>query len=156
MPYVKQEQRPDLDKIVELMKETKLILIDDLSHLLFEFCKRHIEPSYNNFKNFRAELYEVTEEIKRKLIVPSKIVGTRYHAPHPDFLGHLEAVINLMIEQDIKANGDLNYILFAYGKRYVSACRSNLIKEILVARDKVGELLLAPYEDEKIKENGDV
>jgi len=61
-----------------------------------------------------------------------------------------------MIEQDIKANGDLNYILFAYGKRYVTDCRLNLIKEILDARDKIGEELLSPYEDQKIIENGDV
>lgn len=156
MPYVKPEQRPELDEVVELMREAKLKLTGDLSHILFEFGKRHIKPSYNNFKNYRAELFEVVVEIERRLVVPSNSFDSDFHKVHPDFLKHLEPIISLMIEKNIQANGDLNYILFAYTKRYVLPCRKNVIKEILIARDKIGTELLAPYEDEKIIENGDV
>jgi len=40
MPYVKQEARPNLDLIVELMNNIKLKLVGDLSHILFTYYPR--------------------------------------------------------------------------------------------------------------------
>lgn len=83
MPYVIKEKRPVLDIIVQAMARvydvpkgpyysdgSKLKADGDLNYILFAFCKRHVKPSYNNYKNFRAELLESAGEIKRRLLDP--------------------------------------------------------------------------------------
>lgn len=70
MPYVKQDRRHDLDLIVKLMEEAEVVANGDLNYILYAFCKRHIEPSYNNYKNFLGELNEAAEEIRRRLLSP--------------------------------------------------------------------------------------
>jgi len=79
MPYVLQEKRPILDIIVQAMSRVygkpgevpvSLKVDGDLNYILFAFCKRHVPPSYNNYKNFRAELLECAGEIKRRLLDP--------------------------------------------------------------------------------------
>jgi hypothetical protein len=64
-----------------------------------------------------------------------------------------------MIRSDIKPNGDLNYFLFAYTKRVIIPSYNNykeLIGELHCAITEIERRLLAPYEDHKITENGDV
>lgn len=71
----------------------------------------------------------------------------------------LDKIIKLMYEKDIKANGDLNYILFAFCKRYISPGYSNYKNFIGELNECVAEIrrrLLAKYEEKKIVENGDV
>jgi len=98
MPYVLQERRPALDKVVdELAKidlkpgSIKRFLIcliyrgapiqsnymfpgikkameeackadikpnGDINYILFKYCKYHLTPSYNNYKEFMGELYD--------------------------------------------------------------------------------------------------
>ncbi len=79
MPYVKQNKRPELDVVVEAMIHaytlhtgfTEGIKADgDLNYILFAYCKRHIKPSYSNYKNFCAELNECAEMIREKLMFP--------------------------------------------------------------------------------------
>lgn len=70
MPYVKQERRPDLDEIVDLMRHKVIEADGDLNYILFKYCKYWIKPSYNNYKNFRGELMETWAEIGRRLIGP--------------------------------------------------------------------------------------
>lgn len=156
MPYVKQEQRPDLDMIVNLMKEKGISANGDLIYILFSFCKKYVNPSYNNYKNFRGELFEISVEIQRRLEfapVQEEMLALQFIEPSSD----LDDVVELMKEKDVKANGDLNYILFAFCKRYVDpTIYENFIYELVEAIDKIGDELLAPYEDQKIEENGDV
>ena len=69
MPYVKQEQRPDLDILIRDM--AKLYHIEangDLNYVLYAFCKRYIKPSYNNYKNFCGELRQCATEIERRIL----------------------------------------------------------------------------------------
>jgi hypothetical protein len=40
----------------------------DLNYILYVFCKRHIEPGYNNYKNFCGELRQCATEIERRLL----------------------------------------------------------------------------------------
>lgn len=68
MPYVKQEHRPNLDIVVQTMANVGISVNGDLNYVLFAFCKRHINPSYNNYKNYLGELNEAAEEIRRKLL----------------------------------------------------------------------------------------
>lgn len=68
MPYVTQEKRPKLDIIVDKMKETKIKADGDLNYILFKYCKYNVPPSYNNYKNFIAELHETAHEIRRRLL----------------------------------------------------------------------------------------
>jgi len=71
----------------------------------------------------------------------------------------LDEIIRLMYEKDIKVNGDLNYILFAFCKRHVPPGYSNyknFIGELNETGAEIRRRLLAKYEDKKIIENGDV
>jgi len=70
MPYVVQEVRPELDKIVRLMQEKGVQADGDLNYILFAFCKRIIEPSYNNYKNYCGELRQCATEIERRILAP--------------------------------------------------------------------------------------
>jgi hypothetical protein len=68
MPYVAQERRPVLDKIVSEMWAAKVKADGDLNYILFAYCKRCINPSYNNYKNFIGELHQCAVEIERRLL----------------------------------------------------------------------------------------
>lgn len=70
MPYIVQKKRPKMDRIVDLMKELEVKADGDLNYILFAFCKRHVVPGYNNYKNFNGELTECVEEIRRRLLGP--------------------------------------------------------------------------------------
>ena len=70
MPYVKAEQRPDLDTVVDLMKALEVKANGDLNYILYAFCKRRVKPSYNNYKNFCGELRQCATEIERRMLGP--------------------------------------------------------------------------------------
>jgi len=42
----------------------------DLNYILFAYAKRHIEPSYENYRNFIGELNECIAEVRRRLVSP--------------------------------------------------------------------------------------
>ena len=54
--------------------------------------------------------------------------------------------------------GNFNYLLFKLAKRYCTNYREyrNFIGELECAKAEIERRLIAPYEDKKIKENGDV
>jgi hypothetical protein len=71
----------------------------------------------------------------------------------------VDAVIDAMVRTGIKADGDLNYILFCYCKHFMPKSYNELKSYIGELEECVAEIrrrILAPYEDMKIKENGDV
>jgi len=70
MPYTVKERRPPMDKIVDLMVEKEVVANGDLNYVLFKFCKYHVKPSYNNYKNFCGELRQCATEIERELLAP--------------------------------------------------------------------------------------
>jgi hypothetical protein len=71
----------------------------------------------------------------------------------------LNKIIELMEEKGVKADGDLNYILFAYCKLCIPASYNNyknFCGELHQAATEIERRILAPYEDNKILENGDI
>jgi hypothetical protein len=70
MPYIKQENRPIKDKVVEQMVESEVQVDGDLNYILFKYCKYHYPHSYNNLKNFCGELRQCATEIERKILGP--------------------------------------------------------------------------------------
>lgn len=70
MPYITQDQRPTMDDIVRLMKMSDVKANRDLNYILYAFCKRHISPSYNNYKNFLGELKQCVVRIEQCLLGP--------------------------------------------------------------------------------------
>ena len=72
MPYISNDndKRINLDEIVELMHELNVKADGDLNYILFKYCKKYVKPSYNNYKNFIAELTECGREIARRLLAP--------------------------------------------------------------------------------------
>lgn len=70
MPYIKQEDREEMDYVVQYMKKAGVQPDGKLNYVLFKFCKNNVKPSYNNFKNFIAELHECENEIRRRFLSP--------------------------------------------------------------------------------------
>ena len=70
MPYVKQVQRPDLDKIVRMMQLSYVKADGDLNYILFKYFLLNIPKNYNSIKNYCGELTECVEEIRRKILAP--------------------------------------------------------------------------------------
>jgi hypothetical protein len=68
-------------------------------------------------------------------------------------------VVQSMIDAGVDANGDLNYILYKYCKYQVIPSYNNyknFCGELRQCATEIERRILADYEDEKIKENGDV
>ena len=71
----------------------------------------------------------------------------------------LHPILISMRRHKVKADGDLNYILYKYCKEDVKPSYNNyknFIGELRQCATEIERRILAPYEDEKIKENGDV
>ncbi|MBU0581472.1 MAG: hypothetical protein KKA19_09885 [Candidatus Margulisbacteria bacterium] len=71
----------------------------------------------------------------------------------------MDAIFNLMEELGVKADGDLNYLLFKYCKYCIKPGYNNyknFLGELRQCCVEIERRLLAPYEDLKIKENKDV
>ena len=64
MPYIKLENRKQKQRVVEELLDFSPN--KDLEEVLFSFCKRYVEPSYNNYKNYIGELNECKD---RKSVV---------------------------------------------------------------------------------------
>jgi len=151
MPYILSERRKELDPIVELLVSEGFLPDGNLATLLFVFCRDCVKPSYNNYKNFCGELDQCIIEIMRRQ--KSFRGPVRRIAPGEEV--NYEKILSAMQEARVKADGDLNYILFKYCKYHIcnieGFCQE--IDRCLVA---VQEDLMAPYEDKKKEENGDV
>ena len=70
MPFVKQEKRPELDKIYDAMCEANIVADGDLNYVLYKYAKHELRFSYNNLKNFIAELRECGAQIRSDFLVP--------------------------------------------------------------------------------------
>jgi hypothetical protein len=71
----------------------------------------------------------------------------------------LNFVVESMRRADIVANGDLNYVLFKFCRDVIKPSYNNYknyLGELNEAAEEIRRRMLAPYEDEKIKENSDV
>lgn len=68
MPYIKPEERPRMNAVVDNMIENDVRPDGKLNYVLYKFCKNTVIPSYNNYKNFCGELTECVEEIRRRLL----------------------------------------------------------------------------------------
>ena len=70
-----------------------------------------------------------------------------------------DTVVDAMVAAGVKADGDLNYILFKFCKNHVKpgyGNYKNFVGELNEAAEEIRRRLLAPYEDQKIIDNGDV
>jgi hypothetical protein len=69
----------------------------------------------------------------------------------------VDCIVNLMEEKQIKADGDLNYILFKFCKNNIKPSYNeykNFIGELRQCATEIERKFLAPYEDLKENENG--
>jgi len=70
-----------------------------------------------------------------------------------------DKIVAVMVEENIQANGDLNYILFKYCKYHIPESYNNYKNYCGELSECVAEIrrkLLAKYEEKKEKENGSV
>ncbi|OGF25359.1 hypothetical protein A2331_02290 [Candidatus Falkowbacteria bacterium RIFOXYB2_FULL_34_18] len=156
MPYIKQENRAPYDKLVELIIKNNINPFG-IDNILVEFCKKHIKPGYNNYKNFRGELRECHDEIERRLY---KLDETNLGClDWPTMSEKNKKNIIAAMAKIIKVDGDLNYTLFKLAKILKQKGYSAIISfnvMLYTAEKRILSELIVPYEDEKIKENGDV
>jgi len=71
----------------------------------------------------------------------------------------MDEVVKAMDMCNVKADGDLNYILFKYCKYYISPSYNNyknFCGELRQCATEIERKLLGPYEDKAIFRNGDV
>ena len=71
----------------------------------------------------------------------------------------MDVVVKAMVDANIKANGDLNYILFKYFLTNVPLSYNstkNYIGELNETIAEIRRRILSKYEDDKILSNGDV
>ena len=70
-----------------------------------------------------------------------------------------DEVVTKMEDKKVVADGDLNYILFKYCKFFIKPSYNNLKNfcgELRQCATEIERRLIAPYEDLKIEEDGDV
>lgn len=70
MPYIKQEDRIVMDLVIKTMIDADVRANGDLNYILYSFCKKAIEPGYNNYKNYIGELRQCATEIERRILGP--------------------------------------------------------------------------------------
>jgi hypothetical protein len=71
----------------------------------------------------------------------------------------MDKIVKEMKKAGVEANGDLNYILYAFCKNFVKPSYNNYKNycgELRQCATEIERRILAPYEDKKIEENGDV
>lgn len=71
----------------------------------------------------------------------------------------LKSLYKRMIKCGLKADGDINYLLYKYCKENIPAGYNNyknFCGELRQCATEIERRILAPYEDSKINENGDV
>lgn len=160
MPYIKQERKDEVDSVVENMVEESVGADIDLFYILYEYCDIYIEAGYNSYKNYCGELTQCANEIERRLKPEPWSVD--FNPEDCDFAESrgvaLDIIVLGMDLKGIKADGDLNYILYKYCKYNIESDEliCNFCDVLRATAKHVEKELLAPYEDMKIKENGDV
>jgi len=144
MPYVLQEKRPELDKIIQKMSNrpynNSMDLIDTLSwlineckvpcdgslnYILFKYCKYHVKPSYNNYKAFNSVL--------------EYLAYIKYEEAHN--LLH-DMIINMKPTSGINKKNIDNHL--------------NISGELSECVTEIRRCILSKYEDIKESENGPV
>lgn len=71
----------------------------------------------------------------------------------------LDQVVEAMVKANIKADGDLNYVLYTFAKRFIPASYNNYknyLGELNEAAMEIRRRLLSEYEEKKIRDNGDI
>lgn len=71
----------------------------------------------------------------------------------------MDKVVGAMVDAEIKANGDLNYVLFKLAKYHIEpgyGNYKNYCGELRQCATEIERKLLGPYEDLKEKENGPI
>ena len=77
----------------------------------------------------------------------------------PEHRPAMDKIVDLMYKSGVEANGDLNYLLYAFCKRHVPASYNeykNFCGELHQCATEIERRMLGPYENLKKDENGDV
>jgi len=88
-----------------------------------------------------------------------KLESNMPYIPDPIRRAEMDKILELMKIYEVKADGDLNYLLFKYYKYSIAKgynSTKNYNGELNECVAEIRRRLLGPYEDIKIKENGDV
>ena len=74
----------------------------DINYVLFKYCKYYVKPSYNNYKNFMAEIYRAME------YWPKKTLGYDHHNEFRESAEWIRIkILTPYEEKAIERNGDI-------------------------------------------------
>lgn len=158
MPYIKKERRKELDEIVTAMSGIEIVEgFHCWYYVLYRYAELFLKPSYNVYKNYLGEITESVEEMMRRNDMFIIDIGEEvWPMASKGSERKLNEVTN-HLSNILKADGDLNYILYAYSVRAcTSKTRSKFVVQLRSIVKSIRRRILAPYEDEKIRENGDI
>jgi hypothetical protein len=71
----------------------------------------------------------------------------------------MDLVVKTMSDADVRANGDLNYILFSFCKKHIDLnynSLKNYIGELRQCAAEIERSILGPYEESAKKRNGEI
>ena len=81
------------------------------------------------------------------------------YIPDQNRRAEMDEILELMKKHQVKADGDLNYLLFKFCKEDIKTgynSLKNFCGELRQCATEVERRILGPYEEEKKNENGDV
>lgn len=70
MPYIRQERRTEVEPILQAMRKADIKYNGDLNYVLFAYALRYVPDSYNQLRNYCAELRACATEIERTILGP--------------------------------------------------------------------------------------
>ena len=146
MPYVKQERRPDLDKVVEKMVEANLSG-EFMEALLFAMYHERSDNQNDQIKS----ILESMDKVSAKPNGDINYILFKYAKYHikPSY-NNYKAFIGVIYKAMHRS------ILRHYNQPVVLDNREDFVDEYRESAAEIRRRILGPYEDQKIIENGDV
>lgn len=165
MPYIKADNREKFDRHLEKIKDLNF---GEFYYFAYNLIKGSIELqgiNYSNMNNHIGVLECCRLEVRRKKGVPYPYTeACTIEIEREDFLPQLDAVISTILKFT-PGYGDLNYCIYVLAltliAKYKDTYHCNLAinsinRELRKVIDEIYLTLIAPYEQLKIEENGDV
>lgn len=173
MPYIKQEDRPQFEDEINSLVDTVTDVqnFNDLYYIIGSLVMKTIKPKrYRQMLEATGLLMNIQQELCRRIVgfdpySPPKFECTPFFMPDgKEFKTEYDFEISSLAAKLREGCGDLygnmNYAITSFlVKTYthsISLWAVNILSVLDKLNDDFYEIVVSPYEDLKIEENGDV
>jgi len=119
-----------------------------------------VDLSEESLEQALVEIAKLKESTNQTLsIKPTKVIMFMPYISDYDKREALDKIVEQMYKLGIEADGDLNYLLYAYLVRHIPRSYNsikNYCGELNECAEEIRRRILGPHEDQAIKRNGDV